>query len=351
LNNPGRYRWHLALVGVLLLFYFVPQQTVERFYSGWIYLKFHAALYWIFGWIPIPGLYIILVLIFLVLMKWVLILLSADPLLSKVTRITGHVAKWTVWFFVLWGFNYNRVPLEEKLQLEIRPLSASEMQSEIVEVSDELLILRKHMENDTVPIAESWFEYKNSANDKLIYTLRQWGYPPVRVKGQEIKEDLLLRFDVGGIYMPYTGEANIDAGVHYYSKPFYMLHEMSHANGFCDEATCNFIAYVVGTAFADEGFQYSAQVSYLRYLLADLVDMDSVAGNAQLKQLPALVRFDIELLKQHAKLHTFKTSPIGEVINNRYLKWMGIEEGTRSYNKMVQWVYAWRQSQPRRLKF
>jgi hypothetical protein len=260
-------------------------------------------------------------------------------------RITGHVAKWTVWFFVLWGFNYARVPLEEKLDLKFRPLAATEMKAEIEIVSQELVVLRRHMEKDTVPIAESWFKYKSSANDKLIYTLRQWGYPPMRVRGHEVKEDMLLRFDVGGLYLPYTGEANIDAGVHYYSKPFYMLHEMAHANGFCDEASCNFIAYVAATTFSEPGFQYSVKMGYLRYLLTDLMAMDSVIGMTEKNKLPPVIKFDLELLKRHAQLHTFKTSPIGEAINNRYLILMGIEEGTRSYNKMVQLVYAWRHHQ------
>jgi hypothetical protein len=251
-------------------------------------------------------------------------------------------------FFVLWGFNYGRIPLEHKLQLKIHPLTTTELVSEIDTVSKELVELRLQMEQDTIPIPESEFNYETSANDKLTYTLHQWNYKSERVKGRELFTDILLRFDVGGQYMPYTGEADIDKGVYYYSKPFYMLHEMCHANGFCDEASCNFMAYVAATNFNNDGFQYSVKINYLKYLLGDLHAFDSIQYKTILNNFPVLLRYDIDLLRNHALKHTFRSSFIGEAINNVYLKLMGIPEGTRSYNKMVLLVYAWRHHQPRR---
>lgn len=345
MSSTGKYRWHGTLCGALLLFAVTPPAVVERFYSGWIFPKFHHLLDWVFGRLPFPGLYVVLVIAALVLLKWLVILFSSAPFLDKAVRITGHMSKWLVWFFVLWGFNYGRVPLEEKLGLAIRPLTRTELQSEVRDISAELADLRRGMERDTVPIAETWFMYKHAVANKLDHSLRQWGYAPVKVKGRELKEDILLRFDIGGFYLPYTGEANIDAGVHYYNKPFYMLHEMCHGNGFYDEAACNFTAYAASVELPGAGFQYSAKLAYLRYLLSDLYEQDSVTAITLKQALPPVLQFDLELLKRHAAQHTFRTSPLGEFINDRYLKLMGVPEGTRSYNKMVQLVYAWRKAQ------
>ena len=342
MNRLGRYRGHLLLIGVLLLYWFVPQRAIEQYYSGWIFLKFHALLYWVFSWLPFPGFYIIVAAAAITILKWIWILFSKGTFGYKISRITGNAAKWIVWYFILWGFNYGRIPLEEKLALNIRPLTKTELLSEIDAVSKELSTLRVQMERDTVPIPEAFFQYQTSVNDKLAYTINQWGYRSTRVKGRELKEDILLRFDVGGQYMPYTGEANIDAGVHYYSKPYYMVHEMCHANGFTDEASCNFMAYATSFNFNDKGFQYSAQINYFRYLLGDLYVMDSTVFHSIRNNLPQPLKYDLDLLKRHYMQHTFKTAVIGEAINNFYLKLMGVKEGTMSYNKMVLLVYAWR---------
>ena len=346
-----RFRPHIILLVILFLYKLLPQSFIERYYSDWLYLKIHEGLYWVYGYLPFPGFYLVIAVAFLYILKWMAILVSDRSIPEKLIHITGHMAKWVVWYFILWGFNYGRVPLEKKLELDIRPLSKTEIIREIDTVAKELVLLRFQMEKDTAPIPEKYFQYQTTASDQLAYTLHQWKYRSVRVKGRELKEDLLLRFDVGGQYMPYTGEANIDAGVHYYSKPFYMVHEMCHANGFCGEATCNFMSYAVATNFNDKGFQYSVGINYLKYLLGDLYAADSLTCLSMKDKFPTPLRYDLELMRKHALQHTFRTSVIGEAINNVYLHLMGIPEGTSSYNKMVLLVYAWRHEQHHSSKY
>ncbi len=338
----NRFRPHITLLVILLLFKFLPASFIEIAYSNWLYPKIHSTLYLIFGYLPFPGFYLVLAVALLYIVKWIKTLFSDRTMGEKIIRISGQLCKWVIWYFILWGFNYGRIPLEKKLALNIRPLTQQEIITEIDVVAKDAVNIRERMEEDTVPIPETFFQYENSANDKLAYTLNQWKYDAFRVRGRELKEDLLLRFDVGGQYMPYTGEANIDKGVHYYSKPYYMIHEMCHANGFCDEATCNFMSYATAFNFSNTGFQYSAQINYLKYLLSDLYETDSVTCLQIRKNFPPVLRYDLDLLKKHALQHSFKTSVIGEAINNTYLKLMGIPEGTRSYDKMVLLVYAWR---------
>jgi hypothetical protein len=55
---------------------------------------------------------------------------------------------------------------------------------------------------------------------------------------------MLLDIQYRGHYLPFVGEGNVDDAVYYSKKPFYMIHEMAHGNGFTEETDCNFLAYV-----------------------------------------------------------------------------------------------------------
>jgi len=49
---------------------------------------------------------------------------------------------------------------------------------------------------------------------------------------------------IGGVYFPFTGEANVNISMPHTSIPFTACHEMAHQIGFAREDEANFIAYI-----------------------------------------------------------------------------------------------------------
>ena len=76
----------------------------------------------------------------------------------------------------------------------------------------------------------------------LIGNLEKFGYPaPAKVRGRRLfPKGLLLRISTAGVYIPFTGEGHIDAGLHHLQLPFVMAHEMSHATASGEKGTVIF---------------------------------------------------------------------------------------------------------------
>jgi hypothetical protein len=62
--------------------------------------------------------------------------------------------------------------------------------------------------------------------------------------------------------------------------------------------------------------------------------------------MPAVIRKDLLELRAYSLRHTFRTGILGEAVNNFYLKMMGVEEGTRNYDKMILLIYSWKYGAP-----
>lgn len=50
-------------------------------------------------------------------------------------------------FFLLWGFNYSRVPIEKQLGLDLKPLKAAEIEAAFQKEATRLIDLRSHLTN------------------------------------------------------------------------------------------------------------------------------------------------------------------------------------------------------------
>jgi len=76
------------------------------------------------------------------------------------------------------------------------------------------------------------------------------------------------------IYSFPTGEVNINTNAPRYTIPFTVLHELWHSRGLSGEADANFAAYIVSLDTDYHYIRYSAALSVLEYMLADLKRID-----------------------------------------------------------------------------
>lgn len=76
------------------------------------------------------------------------------------------------------------------------------------------------------------------------------------------------------IYIPYTGEANINVNGTDMMLPSTVLHEMAHQRGFAIEDEANYIAYLSCTMYPDVDFQYSGVMLALIHSMNALASKD-----------------------------------------------------------------------------
>ena len=235
---------------------FLPVSLVEQYYSRGLYLLIRNGFALLSSWLPFATVYLLLGLlsagILVALLRLVRLRSGWRPWLKSAFLTALSLAGALVFLFqLLWGFNYFREPLEEGLGMEPAPLDLPALQQEFEQSTEELLQLRALLPVDSheaVPAAMLPAALENTLRNDLREVLLLHGYPaPANVRGRQLwPPGLLLRISTAGIYIPFTGEGHADGGLHHLQLPFVLSHEMSHAYGFGDEGSCNFLAWLAG---------------------------------------------------------------------------------------------------------
>lgn len=329
---------------------FLPPAFIEQNYSRGFYQWVRKFFDNSFGKLPFPAYYLFVLVIFLIILKWFLHFFKEkpQPFSQRVFVVASFIGFMITLFFVLWGFNYGRIPIDKYLNFSNTPLTTEQLTTETKTTIEHLTTIRNTILKDTGSMPEIIFvnNIEQNSRDALDSTLHTLQYPfSTKIRGRFLFDDMLLFFGIGGQYMPYVGESNVDDAVYYSKKPFYLIHEMAHGNGFTEEATCNFLAYVSCVESGNLSLAYSGEINYLLYLINALQIADTTALNAIKDTMPPNIKKDLQDMALYYKKHTFKTGVIGDNINNIYLKFFGVSDGVKNYDKMVQLVYAWKQKE------
>lgn len=331
----------------------MPVPFVERFYSRGLFLGVR----WLFrvldGWLPFAGVYVLL-LVVLIWLGWGVRRLFKKSELNRRQRLGGalhgllsFVGVVVFLFQWLWGFNYGRVPLERQMGIEPRPLTVDELRDELLMTTTEVVRYRHSLQegSDTV-IAEQKIGPNPEAlmRQELRAVLKKYNYPrPEEVRGRTLlPKGILLRFSTAGVYLPFTGEGHVDAGLHHLQLPFVLAHEMSHAYGHGDEGTCNFLAYLSCIHSEDPYIKYIGYLYYWRYVASEYRAMAPDAYEQFRKALPAGIRADVRAIQAEMDKYPDILPELRDAAYNTYLHSQGIAEGMKNYDRVVMLVAAWR---------
>lgn len=362
MNKFPRIDWRFTWIGLLLLTFFlryfmsVNPTFTEIVYSRGLFEVFRWVYDFTLGLLPIPLLY--LALTFSIV--WVIWKVRKNSkreyrpwrnrlgsLFLSTLAVIGVVI---FFFFMLWGFNYSRVPVERQLELHIITPSEEEIKTEALVATQELIKARAQIFQATpTPLDESFLpsDLESAVRPQLKNVLRSAGYStPGRVRCRQIyPKGWMMRLGATGIYIPYLGEGHIDGGLHPLAKPFTMIHEMSHAYGFGDEGTANFLAYLSTESSQDPIIKYAGRLSYWRYAVSQLYSVDKEAFDNLIAELPDDVKGDWQEVREtHAQYPAFFPILFNKIYDF-FLKSQGVKEGTMSYSRVVTLVIAWRKMQ------
>lgn len=151
---------------------------------------------------------------------------------------------------------------------------------------------------------------------------------------------LLSYQGLGGVYAPFTIEANYNGAMPAYCIPFTACHELSHLRGFMREDEANYIAFLACTNANDTNFRYSGYLNAWSYCMSTLERQDAVQYGRVRALLHSDVRADLHAGRLFWHRYEGRISQLSERINDTYLKANGSADGTNSYNRMVNLVVA-----------
>ena len=249
-------------------------------------------------------------------------------------------------FTAFCGLNYHRVTFAEQSGLDMRPSTVQELGSlyqELVERANYLRAFMPENEDGVTAFYPRGFGDMAAIAPQGMQRLAEHypvfsGFTPPPKPVMASRGLSMMR--VGGIYIPFTFEATVNAHMPDFNIPFIMLHELAHFHGFMREDEANFIAYLASREMDDLVFQYSGVLWALIY-----------TGNALFPVAPELHReisagISPAIRRDFAANRAFWAQfegPVAQVataVNNAYLRHNRQEDGVLSYGRMVDLLLA-----------
>lgn len=250
-----------------------------------------------------------------------------------------------VLFMLIWGLNYSRQPLAVTIGLEVRPYAVEELYALLEQLVDQANELRKiqPMNDEGVMILASdrqeVFSRTVLGYDQLgeVEAIFQgsWG-PPKAVWLSEA----MLYTGITGIFMPFTGEANINSRVPDLLLPANAMHEKAHQMGIAREDEANYAAYLACMSHPDADFQYSGTVLALIHASNALYREDPEAYFELRQRYGEGLNKDLAAYSAFWKPYQGKVNDTADQINDTYLKTNRQADGVKSYGRMVDLLLA-----------
>ncbi|MDQ3015760.1 MAG: DUF3810 domain-containing protein [Bacteroidota bacterium] len=344
LRKPGRVFFHrrsllwvIAAISVLVLDRILPQVFVDKWYYQCVFGYIRRGYDLLFGWLPIPMIYLIALIVAVRIVKW-----SNDwkkGFLFLLSRALGGIALLVACFYLFWALNYRQITLQERLGLQLDDVTQADVEAEFLRAT-EVLTSEANALSDHYTSDEAIANLHITDNDlrpdveRALATLGVPNGGNVRVR-QLWPKGLLMRWSTAGIYIPHAFEGHIDPGMLSIQKPFTIAHEMAHGYGITDEGACNFVAWLACVQSRDQWIRFGGALTYWRYVAAEIPD-EEVRG--VINTFPPVVTRALVLIRENDKKYPDILPQIRDAIYSSYLKQHGVKGGLRSYNYVVKMV-------------
>ena len=277
----------------------------------------------------------------------------ANAVAAGVLRIGADVGVVVATFYLAWGFNYARPPLESRQQWNGAEADVEELArlaQEMIEAGNfEYATITGADDSGRPTIGPQGAELIEQLTAGWEATDEVLGAPGSALLGfgnpKGLWASMMLDYgQTSGFYFPWTGEANYNLGTPDVSKPQVIAHEMSHQRGFAREDEANFVGYLAAS-LADEPYpRYSAYVFAQGQLLSALSRYDRIrARELAGRRLPGVQR-DLRAAREYWQQFEGRTSRATRSMNNAYLRTNRVPGGILSYNRSVELLIAYARS-------
>lgn len=263
----------------------------------------------------------------------------------KATLIIVFIASFV--FINNFAVCYFRRPVEENLNVNKKPLSREELYKATDFLNNELEASLNSIEfskDGSSVNPHSW-----SQMDKLIDN----GYKKLYQKDKFVSmihsmpkkiilSPIMTYTHISGVYMPFTGEANINTNYPDYVVAYTVAHEKAHQRGIANEDEANFVAFLAMLESGDEYLRYSALMNMYDYFLDSAYKYDKELYYHFMDNTNDTIKGEMYSYYTFFKKYSdSKASEVADAVNDSYLKSMGDKDGVESYGKVVELFAAY----------
>ncbi|WP_073016795.1 DUF3810 domain-containing protein [Flavobacterium micromati] len=258
---------------------------------------------------------------------------------DNVLAVLSFISVFYFCFHLLWGFNYYRQPLFEKMNIE-RDYSDADLLTFTKKIIAKTNALQNLItKNDSLKVIVPY-------SQEQVFTMNLNGYktlsnqhPFFEYNNPSIKKSFfslpLTYMGFGGYLNPFTIEAQVNYLGPMYSFPMTTNHEMAHQIGFASESECNFIGFLASVSNEDQYIQYSGYSTALRYCLGNWYARDEKIYNELLKTINPGILKNYKESQDFWKQYDTIIDKGFHAFYDQFLKMNQQKDGLESYSKYV----------------
>jgi hypothetical protein len=336
----------LAACALLVALAPIPGAAVERFYSNGIFPVLQRAITALSNLTPVA----LLDLAIVAAIAWWIGFFARDvarrPLLWR--RVARRLALRTVAavcllylaFVAIWGLNYRRISLVQKLPYDraaVTPGAAREVaQRAVVEINARHAPAHAELDARAMDVRPSLAEGFARAQ-RMVGTARL--ARPARPK-HSLLDAYFGAAGVDGMTDPFFLETLTAGGLLPFEEPIVVAHEWSHLAGFADEGEANFVGWLTCLKSDSEAARYSGWLFLYGEIVAALPAAERTAIAQGVADGP---RRDLRAIADRVRRQVRPiVSSAGWRVYDRYLKANRVEAGAESYGQVVRLVLGTR---------
>lgn len=278
---------------------------------------------------------------------------AVEAALSGLGWFAGVAGILLIAFYLFWGLNYARAPLDQRLGLASEeapdPADLRALTEYAVERTNQAYRDLHGGADDigeptAVPfdpaavsraLEEGW-RRAGPALGMGDQALRRHG--PVKVVGATWILDAL---DLSGVYSPWTGEAHVSGSLPSMVLPATAGHEQAHQRGVARENEATFAGVLAAIHGEDPYVVYSGWARIIRALQRDMRRADPEGWDAAMEALVPGVRRDWGDYVRWYEENRSIAGPAASAVNDRYLRAHAVPGGIRSYDRVTSLLLEW----------
>ena len=258
---------------------------------------------------------------------------------SNSLRILSFVSVLCFVFHLLWGMNYHRVPLFEKMNIKKDYSDADLLLFTQKLIAKTNAVHHQIVKDDHLKVVFPYTQEQVFDFNSKGYEMLSKEYPLFTYQNPSVKKSLmslpLTYMGFGGYLNPFTNEAQVNYLGPMYNFPTTTCHEMAHQLGYASESEANFIGFLASIKNDNLYFQYSGYAQALRYCLRNWQIRDQNILKALLKTIhPGILANFKESETFWASYETFIETGF-KIFYDHFLKFNQQEDGLESYSKYV----------------
>ena len=245
---------------------------------------------------------------------------------------------------------YRGSPLDQKLEMERAPVSATELYDTAVILVDNINRLSGEIrfgEDDFSVMPYHVNEMNRRLNTAYGEISQEYGFIThvnSRVKPVLLSEAMSY-MHITGVYSFFTGEANLNVNFPDYTLPYTAAHEMAHQRGIAREDEANFMAFLVCIGSDDPYIRYCGYLNTYEYVASALYRADKDLYFKAAERMDQAVNLEMVAYNDfYDKYRDTTASQISGAVNDSYLQSQGTP-GTVSYGMVVDLTVAYYKTQ------